>query len=91
MEMPVRRPPVTRLRASDKVVEAFDYACSVRDFELAERLLDVLDYMNVRTVRRFGGNRRHDPVDVIGARHRLQEKKREWGGIMSPQSAKAGD
>lgn len=59
----------------------------MRDFDLAEKLLEVLEYLDKRAVRRFGGNRRHDSIAFIAARQRMEARKQEWQKVVSSPTA----
>ena len=75
MNLPQRKPPVARLRVSDKVLQTFEYACVMRDFEVAGRLVEVLEHMAARSVRRFGGERRTGGIDLGAVRDRLSQAR----------------
>jgi hypothetical protein len=47
-------------RLSDKILIAFHHACDQRDFEVAERLLHVLETMMTRRPLTPNGNRRRN-------------------------------
>jgi hypothetical protein len=64
---------VQRRRVSDRVIDAFEYACLMHDAEVAEQLLAIVDFLADRKARRFGGDRRHAiGIDLEAARARLQ-------------------
>lgn len=58
-------------RVTDKVLTAFNHACSVGDLRAAEELLTVLEKVMDRRVRRFGGDRRQDTFMLCHAREHL--------------------
>jgi hypothetical protein len=61
-------------RLSDKVMLAFHHACDQADFEVAERLLNILDTMTTaqRQARaRRGSERRRNQFNVVAAHERL--------------------
>ncbi|MCC6716522.1 MAG: hypothetical protein IT555_01435 [Acetobacteraceae bacterium] len=60
------------IRVADKVVMAFNHACSVGDLEAAEELLVVLEKIAERRIRRFGGDRRRETFTVCHAREHLE-------------------
>jgi hypothetical protein len=55
------------------VLRAFDYACVMRDLKTAELLLPILEDLEQRRVRRFGGDRRSPNNELDAARERLRE------------------
>jgi len=59
------------MRVSDKVLAAFNHACTVGDLEAAEELLVVLEKIAERRIRRFGGDRRKETFTVCHAREHL--------------------
>lgn len=72
MSLPLRMPPASLLRVADKVIQTFEYACVMRDFEVAEQLLLILEQMDSRSIKRFGGERRLDGMDLDAAKDRLR-------------------
>ena len=59
------------IRVADKVLLAFNFACSVGDLEVAEELLVVMEKIAERRIRRFGGDRRSETFTVCHAREHL--------------------
>jgi hypothetical protein len=72
-------PPVThRTRVSDKIAEVIEYALLLRDFHSAERLIEVMENIAQRRVRRFGGERRASIDEQITAlRLKVEQAKAE--------------
>jgi hypothetical protein len=62
-------PPGTRV--ADKVLQTFDYACIMQDYDTAAALLVVLEDIADRKARRFGGDRRSSGPALAEARERL--------------------
>jgi hypothetical protein len=66
-------PPRYTRRLSDKILIAFHQACDQHDFEVAERLLEVLETMTKphgpRGLR--GSDRRRDQDTLVAAHERL--------------------
>src|SRR6185503_16385252 len=62
-------PPGTRV--ADKVLQTFDYACIMQDYDTAAALLVVLEDIAERKARRFGGDRRSSGPALAEARERL--------------------
>src|SRR3954453_17903813 len=58
-------------RLSDKILIAFHHACDQRDFEVAERLLPVLETMMTRRPLTPNGNRRRNMESLVAAHERL--------------------
>jgi hypothetical protein len=61
-------------RLSDKVLLAFHQACDQADFEVAERLLTILDTMITaqrRARARRGSERRRNQFNIVAAHERL--------------------
>lgn len=81
MDLPTRKPPASRIRVSDKVLQTFEYACLMQDVEVAERLLGLLEFMSARKARRFGGDRRASEIDLEPLQERLRAatEQREFG------------
>lgn len=57
-------------RLSDKIVLAFHHACDQTDFDVADDLLDVMEFMAKRTRPRSGRDRRSEE-SLIAAHERL--------------------
>jgi hypothetical protein len=70
-----QRPVTQGTRVADKVLQVFDYACVMGDYDTAAALLTVLVDMAERKTRRFGGDRRSSTTDLVAARERLQRLK----------------
>jgi hypothetical protein len=70
-----QRPVTQGARVADKVLQTFDYACVMGDYETATALLTVLVDLTERKARRFGGDRRSSSVDLAAARQRLQRMR----------------
>ena len=69
-----RRPdPIGRYtrRLSDKVLIAFHHACDQHDFEVAERLLHVLEMMLKRQPLTLDNRRARDRETLVAAYERL--------------------
>jgi hypothetical protein len=81
------RAPLQRLRVSDMVLRAFEYACVMHDLKTAAMLLAILEDLSQREVRRFGGDRRQPGREVDAARERLNRMAGEHPG---PRAAFAG-
>ena len=64
----VRVPRYTR-RLPDKILAVFHQACDQQDFEVAARLLTVLETAVTRAVT--APNRRHDTGGLVAAHERL--------------------
>jgi hypothetical protein len=58
-------------RLSDKILLAFHQACDQRDFEVADRLLRVLEMMLSRPGVTSGGDRRRNTESLVAAHTRL--------------------
>jgi hypothetical protein len=58
-------------RLSDKVLIAFHQACDQDDFDVAERLLQVLEVMLTRRPLTADGNRRRSMESLVAAHERL--------------------
>ncbi len=58
-------------RLSDKVLIAFHQACDQADFEVADRLLQVLEMMLIRRPITADGNRRRSMESLVAAHERL--------------------
>ena len=67
-----RTPRYTR-RLSDKILIAFHHACDQGDFEVAERLLQVLEMMLARPPPSPAGKRRSNLESLVAAHERLWE------------------
>jgi len=67
-------PPGTRV--ADKVLQTFDYACIMQDYDTAAALLVVLEDIAELKARRFGGDRRSSGPALAEARERLAGLKR---------------
>jgi hypothetical protein len=78
-----------RLRVSDAVLRAFDYACVMRDLKTASMLLAVLADMQTRKVSRFGGDRRAAGVEFDAAYDRL--RRLEAGSVGGGPTSAAGN
>ncbi len=59
------------MRVADKVLTAFNHACTVGDLEAAEEILAALEKITERRIRRFGGDRRRETFTVNHAREHL--------------------
>ncbi len=59
------------MRVADKVLTAFNHACSVGDLEAAEEILVALEKITERRIRRFGGDRRRETFTINHAREHL--------------------
>ena len=60
-------------RLSDKIMLAFHDACDQGDFEVAERLLQVLEMMLIQRSLPAAGNRRRNLDTLVAAHERLWE------------------
>ncbi len=58
-------------RLSDKILVAFHQACDQRDFEVAERLLQVVEILLAQRPLAAGADRRRHVESLIAAHHRL--------------------
>lgn len=58
-------------RLSDKILIAFHHACDQGDYEVAEQLLRVLEYMLARPAASPDGNRRRTIESLVAAHERL--------------------
>ena len=58
-------------RVADKVLTAYNHACTVGDLEAAEEILAALEKITERRIRRFGGDRRRETFTVNHAREHL--------------------
>ncbi len=58
-------------RLSDKILIAFHHACDQGDYEVAEQLLRVLEYMLARPEASPDGNRRRTIESLVAAHERL--------------------
>jgi hypothetical protein len=68
------------MRVADKVLTAFNHACTLGDLEAAEEILAALEKITERRIRRFGGDRRRETLTVSHAREHLawlQARRRE--------------
>jgi len=65
-----RAPRYTR-RLSDKILIAFHQACDQGNFEVAERLLNVLEMMIAAPLPSPGTDRRRDKETLVAAHERL--------------------
>jgi hypothetical protein len=71
--------PRYKRRLSDKILIAFHFACDQRDFEVAERLLNILETMTAaRRLPRAqrGSERRRVQEAVVAAHERLWQLRR---------------
>lgn len=59
------------MRVADKVLGAFNHACTLGDLEAAEEILVALEKITERRIRRFGGDRRRETFTVAHAREHL--------------------
>jgi hypothetical protein len=64
-------------RVSDMVLRTFEYACAMRDLKTAAMLLAVLEDLDNRRVKRFGGDRRKSGGELSAAMARLDQAKIE--------------
>jgi len=64
-------PPKYSRRLSDKILIAFHHACDQGDYEVAERLLHVLEFMLMRRPTPTEGNRRRTIESLVAAHERL--------------------
>jgi hypothetical protein len=64
-------------RLSDKIFLAFHHACDQRDYEIAERLLHVLEAEMTRQTVPPGANRRKNIESLVAAHERLWNLKHE--------------
>jgi len=74
---PVAIPRYTR-RLTDKILIAFHGACDQREFDIAERLLQVLEMMFERP--RVPDDRRRNTENLVSAHVRLWELRHPDGG-----------
>ena len=58
-------------RLSDKILIAFHQACDQNDFEVADRLLHILEIMVTRRPLTPDGNRRRNMEGLVAAHERL--------------------
>ena len=58
-------------RLSDKILIAFHHACDQSDYEVAEQLLRVLEFMLARPVASPDSNRRRTIESLVAAHERL--------------------
>jgi len=58
-------------RLSDKILIAFHQACDQSDFEVADRLLHILEIMVTRRPLTPDGNRRRNMEGLVAAHERL--------------------
>ena len=58
-------------RLSDKILIAFHHACDQEDFEVAERLLGILEQMLTRRTVPVDANRRKSIESLVAAHERL--------------------
>ncbi len=58
-------------RLSDKILIAFHHACDQGDYEIAEKLLHVLEHMLTRRPSPSEGNRRRTIESLVAAHERL--------------------
>jgi hypothetical protein len=64
-----------RRRLDDAVVDVFQRACLSRDLDTAAELLTVLENMNERRRRTYGGERRISDATVAQAREELARRR----------------
>ena len=64
-------PPRYSRRLSDKILIAFHHACDQGDYEIAEKLLHVLELMLTRRPSPAEGNRRRTIESLVAAHERL--------------------
>jgi hypothetical protein len=64
-------PPRYSRRLSDKILIAFHHACDQGDYEIAEKLLHVLELMLTRRPSPTEGNRRRTIESLVAAHERL--------------------
>ena len=66
-------------RLLDKILIAFHHSCDQHDFEVAERLLGVLEMMLNRRLSSVPNRRRHDMETLVAAHERLwQLRNPDW-------------
>ena len=58
-------------RLSDKILVAFHHACDVKDLEVAEQLLRVLELMLTRRPTPADGQRRRSMESLVAAHERI--------------------
>lgn len=63
--------PIRHRRLSDKVLIAFHHACDTSDFEVAKRLLDLLEIMLARRLIHADHNRRRSIEGLVAAHERF--------------------
>jgi predicted helicase len=89
---PLAAPPRTR-RLSDKILVAFHQACDQADFEIAQRLIGILETMGSRATSAF--DRRHQET-FVQAHRRLWDLRhpvlfdntaRGWSATADGQAA----
>ena len=68
---PAETPRYGRRRLFDKVLIPFHHACDQGDFEVAEKLLRVLEMMVVRDPANQDGDRRRNLDGLVAAHERL--------------------
>lgn len=68
--LPALRAPQGR-RLSDKILVAFHQACDQGDLDVAEQLLNVLEFMLTRRPLPAEGNRRRSMEGLVAAHERL--------------------
>jgi hypothetical protein len=69
-------------RLSDKILIAFHHACDQEDFEVAERLLGILEQMLTRRTVPVDANRRKGIESLVAAHERLwhlRHPERKYG------------
>ena len=66
-----RRAARTRRKVSDDILHAFHFACDTKDFEIADRLLRVLENLLVARVAEPAANRARELAPFIAAHERL--------------------
>lgn len=78
---PAALPRYTR-RLSDKILIAFHHACDQGDYEVAERLLSILEQMLTRRTVPVDANRRKGIESLVAAHERLwhlRHPERKYG------------
>ena len=58
-------------RLSDKILAAFHHSCDLADYEVAEKLLLILEVMTTRRAQPEEGNRRKNIQGLVAAHERL--------------------